>query len=74
MPPKRKRVDNEDDDDGDKTWKPPPSYKEKPKNSGLLAARNKMFKGKAKIEIRCECGQRCADRTQLKNHRKTHPS
>ena len=59
----------------DDEWTPPPTQKPKPKNFALTAARLKKQKQKGKTDIRCnECGKRCTDRVQLKNHRKTHGS
>ena len=63
------------DDAKDPDFEPPPQPKPKPKNFNLTAARAKKFKGKARVDIRCdECGKRYTDRVQLKNHRKYHGS
>ena len=69
---KRKSRDADDDDED---WEPDKPVKPIAKNASLLAARAKKSKAKGKVEWRCvTCGKRCTDRTQLKNHRKSHGS
>ena len=68
---KRKRRDDDDDDN----WEPDKPLKPIAKNASLLAARAKKATSKGKVDLRCHiCGKRCADRTQFKNHKKTHGS
>ena len=74
MPQYKRKKKQDDDDVTDVTWKPPSTYKVKPKNLALLVSREKKSQGKGKSDIQCECGRTCTTREQLKKHRKMHGS